>query len=40
MKRLFATGLLVVTLLANGGQVANAGTTDPAPSPAQTSTWE
>jgi hypothetical protein len=40
MKRLFATGLLVVTLLGFGGQVASADTTGSPPSPGQTSTWE
>ncbi len=39
MKRLFATGLLVVTLLGFGGQVASAETTD-SPQPPVTSTWE
>jgi hypothetical protein len=40
MKRLFATGLLVVTLLGLGGQAASADTTNSPPPPVQTSTWE
>jgi hypothetical protein len=40
MKRLCATGLLVLTLLGFGGQAADAGTTDSPPSPNATSTWE
>jgi hypothetical protein len=39
MKRLFATGLLVVTLLGFGGQVASAAAAD-SPPPPVTSTWE